>query len=87
MHGHDPDRVGRRRGVALHLDLALTEPGKEAVERGYFLLLEGQGAGDQLFDWVAGRFAETTEELAPAVERAGQDDLEEACRGDIVRHG
>ena len=53
------------------------EPGEEAVERGGFRALELQRARQQFLDRVARRLPEPAVELAPPVERAGQDRLEE----------
>ena len=68
VDGHDPDGIGRRRRVALDLDLAAVEPGEEAVERGRLGPLELERARQQFLDRVAGGLAEPAVELAAAVD-------------------
>ena len=84
VDGHHADRVRRGRGVAFHFDIALAEPGEEAVERGDFFGFEGQRVGDELGDRVAGGFAQTPQQLGSPPERAREDGFEEVRGHDEI---
>ena len=87
MDGHHPDRIRRGGRVALHLHVALTEPGEEPVERGDFLLLERQRGGHQLLNRVACSLAKAAKQFAPPVQGSGQNCLYEARGSDKIGHG
>ena len=78
VHGHHPDRVRGRGGIAHDLDLAAGEPVEKGLQRGGGIALELERRGEQFLDRIARLGAEPVEQLAAAVERAGQDRLEEA---------
>ena len=86
MDGHHPHRIGALGRVALDFDVAAREPGVEPVERRDFAALELERRGHQLVDRIARRKAEPAVELAPPVERARQDRLEEARRSREIGH-